>query len=94
MHNQSEIGRGGTLTASEEEALSLLREIVAAIRRRGAAVDIGSLERALGAAGGSRVTQSGDGSPDTFTLKGAQFTARPSASAVGKIELFFMAPCR
>jgi hypothetical protein len=89
MHKQTEMERGKMLTACEGEALSMLREIVAGIRARGVTVDIGSLEWAIRAAGGSRVAQEGEGSPDTFTLNGARFTAKPSASAVGKIEVFF-----
>jgi hypothetical protein len=81
------------LTAREEEALSKLREIVAGIRARGVTADVGSLELAIRASGGSRVTQSGEGSPVTFTLNGARFTAGPSVSAVGKIEIHFIASC-
>ena len=88
--NEGALGdRYDSLSMDEEIALSTLREIVAKSRANGIAVDIGYLERAILAAGGSRAGRPENGSSTTFILYGVRFSIRSGDVLPGAVEVSF-----
>jgi len=81
--------RSDVLNADEERSLSLVREIVAGIKARGATADIGSVELALTAAGASREGDVTRFESRTFRLYGARFSVVTGRHPAGGIEVNF-----
>ena len=82
--------RSDILSADEECALSLVREIVAGIRARSAAMDLGFVEQALENAGASKKTNEAVESEfRMFSFRSARFSVETGLHTGTGIEVNF-----
>jgi hypothetical protein len=89
MEQKDQPIRSNVLSADEESALSLVREIVVSIRAHGAAVDSGSVEQALTAAGASRTGDAAEPEFRVFSLRSARFSVLTNLHPSRGVEVNF-----
>src|ERR1039458_10533593 len=94
MDQSDDADRFDVLSADEEGALCLVRQIVAGARARGMATDIEALGRAVIEAGASRQGDEAGRELSTFRLRGARFSLARSEEHTSELPSLRHLVCR
>jgi hypothetical protein len=90
MSNEGKLAPIGILSADEEFALSMLREVLDQVRPNGRAVAMGLLEQAIADAGAQ--VEGGVPGPHgkIFRIKSARFAIQSGANSKGTFDVIFI----
>ena len=90
IDKERQAGPDEVLTVAEENALSVVREVVDNLRARGLTLDFERVEPAMIAAGARLADGETQGEVRLFRLQGALFSLRVGVPPTGAVEINFL----